>query len=65
MEVTFAIGLEPTGLARLKKRYPAGRTEKGEFVITIRGEEPAEVALQARRLLEELKIATATAKDFK
>jgi len=51
--------------ARLLDAYPSGRVIGGVFELEIAGENPSVVAEAARKLLENLKLATKTAKEFK
>ncbi|HUI86471.1 MAG TPA: hypothetical protein VLY21_04880 [Nitrososphaerales archaeon] len=56
---------EGMSTARLLDAYPSGRVIGGVFELEIAGENPSVVAEAARKLLENLKLATKTAKEFK
>lgn len=51
--------------SKLKEAYPTAKLRRGAFELTIRGEDPAQVAQGARLLLEKAKLATKKAKEFK
>lgn len=59
------LSVDSVTCSRLRERYPSARVKGGTFELTIEGDEPAEVAEKARELLNHLKVAPATPKDFK
>jgi hypothetical protein len=52
-------------IAKLRKAYPGAKASRGSIEIVLRGDTPGETSASARKLLEEIRKAGLSSKEFK
>ena len=65
VQLKISISASRRAAEKLREAYPGARVRREVFELTISGQDPAKVALDARALLENLRRATKNAKEFK
>ncbi len=63
LKVTFSVGADAA--RRIADAVPSARVSGGRCTVSLDGEGPSDVAAHAREMLDKVRKAMETAKDFK